>query len=97
MQNVYRPVLTFFIKQRVLAIVLVVILLITGGIGMTQLGSEFTPRLQEGNIVMRLTLAPSISLEESKRITMIVERRLMEIQEVREVVSRIGRGSWCAF
>jgi cobalt-zinc-cadmium resistance protein CzcA len=42
--------------------------------------------------VLRLTMAPSISLEESKRITMIVERRVMKIPEVTGVVTRIGRG-----
>jgi cobalt-zinc-cadmium resistance protein CzcA len=37
-------------------------------------------------------MAPSIALEESKRVTLIVERRLMAIDEIREVVTRIGRG-----
>ena len=54
--------------------------------------SEFTPKLQEGTIVVRLTMAPSISINESKRNTLIVERRLLKIPEVVEVTSRIGRG-----
>jgi cobalt-zinc-cadmium resistance protein CzcA len=37
-------------------------------------------------------MAPSIALTESKRVTMIAERRLMKIPEVRELVTRIGRG-----
>jgi cobalt-zinc-cadmium resistance protein CzcA len=37
-------------------------------------------------------MAPSISIGESKRMTMIVERRLMKIDEVTGVVSRVGRG-----
>jgi cobalt-zinc-cadmium resistance protein CzcA len=37
-------------------------------------------------------MAPSISLNESKRITMIVERRLMDVDEITGVVTRIGRG-----
>ncbi|GAG82676.1 unnamed protein product, partial [marine sediment metagenome] len=41
---------------------------------------------------MRLTLAPSISLNESIRITQIVERRVMKVSEVKEVITRIGRG-----
>jgi len=56
------------------------------------LGSEFTPKLQEGTIVVRLTMAPSISINESKRNTLIVERRLLKIPEIIEVTSRIGRG-----
>ena len=37
-------------------------------------------------------MAPSISLTESTRLTLIAERRLMKIQEVAGVVTRIGRG-----
>ena len=56
------------------------------------LGAEFTPTLQEGTMVLRLTMAPSISLNESKRITLLVEKRLMTVPEVTGVVTRIGRG-----
>ena len=42
--------------------------------------------------MLRLTMAPSIALTESKRLTMMVERRLLSIPEITEVVSRIGRG-----
>jgi cobalt-zinc-cadmium resistance protein CzcA len=37
-------------------------------------------------------MAPSISLRESARVTGIVERRVMEVPEVRGVVTRVGRG-----
>lgn len=90
--RVYRPVVTFFVKQRKLAVVLALVLIGIGAIVFPQLGSEFTPTLQEGTIVVRLTMAPSIALTESKRITMTVERRLMKIPEITGVVTRIGRG-----
>jgi len=41
---------------------------------------------------LRLTMAPSISLNESTRLTRIVERRIMNVPEVQHVVTRIGRG-----
>jgi heavy metal efflux system protein len=43
-------------------------------------------------MVVRLTMAPSISLRESTRVAQIVERRLTRIPEVDGVVTRIGRG-----
>ena len=43
-------------------------------------------------MVLRLTMARSISLTESTRITQLVERRLMKMHEIQGVVSRIGRG-----
>lgn len=88
----YRPVLLFSLR-RVAVVGIVAAALLIAGIGIfPRLGSEFTPRLQEGTILVDLTRAPSISLEESIRTNLIVERRLMQIPEVREVVSRIGRG-----
>lgn len=88
----YRPLVKFFVHQRWAAIVLSIALLAAGALIFPKLGSEFTPRLNEGTIVVRLTMAPSISLEESKRTAMIVERRLLNIPEVIEVTSRVGRG-----
>jgi len=92
LQNLYRPIITFFVKRRAVAVVLAVVLFALGALVYPRLGSEFTPTLQEGTIVLRLTMAPSISLNESIRITQIVERRVMEISEVNKVVTRIGRG-----
>jgi cobalt-zinc-cadmium resistance protein CzcA len=88
----YHPMIRFFVKRRFAAIILALVLILIGIIIFPQLGSEFTPTLQEGTIVLRLTMAPSISLNESMRLTQIVERRVMQVQEVREVITRIGRG-----
>jgi len=92
LQKVYRPVVSFFVKKRLWAIILAVLLLVMGVFIFPQLGSEFTPTLQEGTIVLRLTMAPSISLTESIQVTQRVERRVMKIPEVTSAVTRIGRG-----
>jgi cobalt-zinc-cadmium resistance protein CzcA len=88
----YRPLIRFFVRQRWLAVSVAVVLLLIGAVVFPQLGSEFTPSLLEGTIVLRLTMAPSIALTESTRIAQIVERRLMKVDEVTGVVTRIGRG-----
>ncbi|MFP8878210.1 MAG: efflux RND transporter permease subunit [Myxococcota bacterium] len=90
--NLYLPLLRFFVNKRPLAVLLAVALLGVGAVAFPQLGSEFTPKLNEGTVVVRLTMAPSISLKESKRVTLFAERRLIALPEVSEVVSRIGRG-----
>jgi cobalt-zinc-cadmium resistance protein CzcA len=88
----YRPAVEYFVNHRNMAVILSAGLLLSGLAVFPFLGAEFTPKLQEGTIVVRLTMAPSISINESKRNTLIVERRLLKIPEVIEVTSRIGRG-----
>ncbi len=90
--RVYAPVLGFFVRRRIAAVGLALALLAGGAAIAPRLGTEFTPRLREGTVVVGLTMAPSIALQESKRVVQIVERRLLGIPEVEEVVSRIGRG-----
>jgi len=88
----YSPFVKFFVKNRFAAIVVSILLLIAGAWVYPKLGSDFTPTLQEGTLIVRLSMAPSISLEESKRITLIAEKRVMRVPEVRGTVTRIGRG-----
>lgn len=88
----YLPLVTRFVKKRSLSIIGAVGLLVVGALVFPRLGSEFTPRLQEGTLILRLSMAPSIAIGESKRVALIVEKRLMTVPEVIGVVSRIGRG-----
>ena len=90
--RLYRPAVSLFVGRRSIAIGVSVALLVVGAAIFPQLGSEFTPRLQEGTLVLRLSMAPSISLTESTRVTQTVERRLMKVHEIENVVTRIGRG-----
>ncbi len=57
-----------------------------------RVGTEFVPQLREGTLVVRASLHPAVSLSEAKRVALIVERLIMEVDGVREVTSRIGRG-----
>ncbi|WP_221033155.1 efflux RND transporter permease subunit [Actomonas aquatica] len=88
----YRPIVRAFVRARFAAVLLALGLLALGAIVFPRLGSEFTPRLMEGDIIANLTMAPSVSLEETKRNTLIAEKRLLEIPEIAQAVSRIGRG-----
>ena len=90
---VYKPVVTFFVRRPGFAIGLAAGLLIIGGLLATRLGSEFVPKLNEGDLLVRSTMAPSISLEEARETMTRFEKRLMSrFPEVTRVVSRVGRG-----
>lgn len=89
---IYRPVVSWFVRFRWLAVVLAAALLSVGAWIFPKLGSEFTPRLMEGDVIANLSMAPSVSLEETKRNSMIAESRLLQILEIEQAISRIGRG-----
>ena len=92
LQAPYRPLVSFLVKQRWLAALGSVLLLGGGILIFPRLGTEFTPELNEGTIVVKLKMAPSISIDTSKQMTQTVERRILEVPEVTEIVTRIGRG-----
>ena len=88
-----KPVAAFFVRRRLAAIGLAGALLLVGGLSATRLGSEFTPALEEGDVLLRVTMAPSISLTEAKETSTRIENRLLEtFPEISSIVSRIGRG-----
>ena len=89
----YRPAVSLFVRNRWLAVGLAGLMLLVGAIVLPRMGSEFVPRLDEGDLLIRATMAPSISLEESRNTMLRFEKRLMEkFPEVTRVVTRVGRG-----
>ena len=56
-----------------------------------QIGTEFVPELEEGTINLRVTLAPSSSLETALAVAPVLEKKLMAFPEVTYTLSRIGR------
>jgi len=55
------------------------------------LGTEFVPELEEGTLNIRVTLAPSTSLDTSLQVVEKLESQLMTFPEVLYASSRIGR------
>lgn len=91
--SVYRPTVHLFVRFRYLAVSLAVLMVGMGALVLPRIGSEFVPRLDEGDLLIRATMAPSISMEESRDTILRFEKRLMDkFPEVTRVVSRVGRG-----
>jgi heavy metal efflux system protein len=68
-----------------------VLLLAAGPVTYCLLGSEFLPKLDEGDLWVRTFAPQSISPSESSKITRHVRQILASFPEVRYVVSQIGR------
>jgi cobalt-zinc-cadmium resistance protein CzcA len=88
----YRPLLRGCLAARgTLALAAVVILGITL-LRAASLGTEFVPKLSEGDIVLGIIRAPGTSIEESCRMNMRIEKSLLEEfpAEIAHVWSRTG-------
>src|ERR1700674_2495891 len=65
LRRLYRPVLEFALANRLLTLGGVALLAVLALVAVRSLGLEFLPKLEEGNLWIRATMPPSISLEES--------------------------------
>ena len=89
----YRPAVSYFIRKPSIAVGLSVALILVGLFLFTQLGSEFVPKLNEGDLLVLGSLAPSVSLEDARDTISIFEKRLMDqFPEVEYAITRVGRG-----
>ncbi len=89
--RLYQPALEWSLRHRRIVILISLILLICSLILAPFLGTEFIPTLEEGSILIRVTMAPSTSLVQATETVMALERKLTQFSEVEEVISRIGR------
>ena len=92
LQGVYEAPLKHFVEHRKKTLCVTLIIAALGVIVFPFLGKEFTPELQEGTLVVRATMAPSISLNESRETAFLLEKQILKFPEVTQVVSRVGRG-----
>ena len=89
-RRLYRGLLELAIRRTPVVVFLAVAILVIG-IGLVPfIGREFVPIMDEGSIVVNLVRLPSIGLTESLKISGQVERMLLELPDVRSVVTRTG-------
>jgi cobalt-zinc-cadmium resistance protein CzcA len=90
-RQVYTPVLYWSLGHRKISVTIGAAFLGLTGILASQLGSEFLPALEEGNLWIRATLPPTISLEAGMPIVNRLREILLAHPEVITVVSQHGR------
>ena len=55
------------------------------------IGKSFMPTLDEGDIIMQIEKMPSVNLQDSAKVDLAVQRRILEaVPEVRSIVARVG-------
>ena len=88
---VYSPVLRWSLANRGFMVLVALACLVLFGFLMTRLGNEFLPALEEGNLWIRTTMPPTISLEAGMPLVNKMRLILLRHPEVITVVSQHGR------
>src|SRR6516165_8684392 len=91
LRRLYRPLLEFALVNRILTLGAAVLLLGLALFALPLLGLEFLPKLEEGNLWIRATLPPSISLEEANGYVNRMRRVIKSFPEAITVISQNGR------
>ncbi|PHS69031.1 MAG: CusA/CzcA family heavy metal efflux RND transporter [Methylophaga sp.] len=90
-EKLYRILLTFSLSHKI-SVVVISLTLLVGSLSLIPLlGTEFVPELEEGTINIRITLAPSSSLNTAVKVAKKMENLLMTFPEVEYATSRVGR------
>jgi len=91
LERYYPPVLAGFVRRPAAVALLALVAPVIGGVLLVRTGTEFTPQLNEGDLVIQTTRQPDISLEAAVARAGELERAVLKgVPEVRQVVSRIG-------
>jgi len=64
--------------------------LVLAGLAYGAVGKTFMPTMDEGSVIVQLTKLPSINLSQSVAGDMAVQRALLTVPEVEDVIARVG-------
>lgn len=89
--KMYEPMLTFALTKTKLLLAGAVCFLVFSFSLFPFIGSAFMPTLQEGDIVLNIESSPSISLEQSRDVMLLMQKELLsKVPEIKSVVTRTG-------
>jgi Cu(I)/Ag(I) efflux system membrane protein CusA/SilA len=91
LMRVYRPLLDAALSHRAATLGTAAVLLAGALLAGSRIGSEFMPRLDEGDLLFMPIADPSISLAENTRIATVQNAALLAFPEVEHVVAKVGR------
>ena len=91
LRRIYTPVLRWSLSHRKIMLVIAAVFLAATALLATQLGTEFLPALEEGNLWIRASMPLTIGLEAGEPAARKMREILLRHPEVITVVSQHGR------
>lgn len=89
--NFYKPVLNFFLERRLLFVLFPFLIILLGGYAYTQLGREFMPSLNEGEILYMPVTTTDVSMTKARELLAYTDRQLKKHPLVQDAVGKLGR------
>jgi len=90
LNKAYKPVLSFALRFKAGVVIGAVALLLIAGFIFSNMGGEFIPKFDEGDIAMQALIKPGSSLTESIETSKDLQNIIKKFPEVKTMVSRIG-------
>ena len=87
----YRPLISAVIRHPRATLLAAVLVAVPGFWPATQIGSEFMPPLDEGDLMYMPTTYPGVSADKAREILQHTDRLIMQVPEVHRVFGKIGR------
>jgi Cu(I)/Ag(I) efflux system membrane protein CusA/SilA len=91
LRRLYAPVIRFVLHRKLWAVAAAFAVLVATALPLRQLGSEFMPPLNEGDLLYMPTTLPGISITKAREILQQTDRMIRRIPEVDQVFGKIGR------
>ncbi|HDZ23983.1 MAG TPA: AcrB/AcrD/AcrF family protein [Desulfobacteraceae bacterium] len=89
--RLYLPLIKWVLKWRKTTILLAMLMVAVSYYPASQLGSEFMPPLDEGDLLYMPTTLPGISVTKAKELLQQTDKIIQRFPEVRHTLGKIGR------
>ncbi len=91
--NNYRPALSWVLENRMKFMFAPLLVLICGALAFSQLGKEFMPSLNEGEILYMPVTTPDVSMTKARELLAYTDKVLKEHPLVKDAIGKLGRAN----
>ena len=88
---IYRPCINLIFRLPKTIILVCIVLLIISFWPWSQLGSEFMPDLNEGDLMYMPTMLPGVSIGKAREVLQQTDKLIKQVPEVHTVYGKVGR------
>ena len=87
----YRPFINMVLKAPSAVLAVAVVIVLAGWWPLSQLGSEFMPDLDEGDLLYMPSTFPAVSIGKAQQLLQQTDKLIMTVPEVKRVFGKVGR------